>query len=253
VSEHPQDHFSEVAGRYAEFRPRYPAPLFRWLADIAPGRRLAWDAGTGNGQAAVALAEYFDHVVATDFSEGQIASAMHHPQVEYQVRPSDHSGLPVASADLVTAAQALHWFDTDRFFEEVGRVLRPGGVIAAWSYGVVHGDEEILDRTLHQFYYDEIGPWWPENRKLVEEGYRTIAFPFTRIEAPALQMIALWRLDQLTGYIGTWSAVSRYRAAFGRDPVPDLSARLAEHWGSPQTVREIRWPLSVIAGVKGER
>lgn len=250
MNEQPQDHFSQVAGDYATFRPRYPAELFAWLASIAPHHDLAWDAGTGNGQAAVALAAHFTRVVATDFSAGQIAHAIPHPHVEYQVAPADQSPLKANSAGLVTVAQALHWFEPTTFFREVQRVLVTRGAMSAWTYGVIHADEAGADQVLHDFYYREMGPWWPENRRLVEDGYRTIPFPFTRIPAPPFTMQARWSLDELAGYIGTWSAVSRFRNAERHDPIPELTQRLNRTWGDPGLKRLISWPLSVLVGRK---
>ena len=246
----PENHFSQVAGDYATFRPRYPDALFHWMATVTPGHDLAWDAGSGNGQAAVALAAHFSRVIATDFSAGQIGQAMVHPRVDYRVAPAQESGLEPRSVDLVTAAQALHWFDTAAFFAEVTRVLVPSGAVVAWTYGVVHADEPGADQVLSDFYYREIGPWWPANRRLVEEGYQSIAFPFTRIEAPSFEMHANWTLPQLAGYVGTWSAVGRYRSAKGMDPIPGLTERLAGSWGDPLERRRIHWPLSLLAGIK---
>ena len=228
MSQKPQDHFSQVAGDYAAFRPHYPASLFRWLVSITPRHQLAWDAGTGNGQAAVALAQYFSRVIATDFSAGQIENAISHPRVEYRVAAADQSGAASESVDLVTVAQALHWFDTGKFFAEVNRVLMPSGAVAAWTYGIVRADDPGTDRVLHDFYYHAIGPWWPENRRLVEEGYQSIPFPFTRVVAPEFEMKVHWNIPELAGYIGTWSAVGRYRDATGDDPVPRLVGQLGE-------------------------
>ena len=252
MSQPPQDHFSQVAGDYRTFRPQYPASLFEWLASLTSRHELAWDAGTGNGQAAVALAKYFDHVIATDFSAGQLANAVRHPRVDYRVAPAEQSGAAAASVDLVTVAQALHWFDTGRFFAEVRRVLVPSGVVAAWTYGIVRADQPAADQVLHNFYYHRIGPWWPENRQLVEEGYRSIHFPFAMLDIPAFEMKVSWNVPELTGYVGTWSAVSRYREATGTDPVPDLAQQLTVSWGNPLERREIRWSLRVLAGVKNE-
>jgi len=150
----------------------------------------------------------------------------------------------------VTVAQALHWFDIPAFMNEATRVLVPSGAIAAWTYGIVRADDPVTDQVLHDFYYKEIGPWWPANRKLVESGYQGIAFPFTRIAAPDFYMKVSWNLKELTGYIGTWSAVGRYRAARADDPVPALHRRLASSWGNPLERREIRWSLSVLAGTR---
>ena len=244
------NHFGQVAGAYAAFRPHYPEALFEWLSSIAPGHQLAWDAGTGSGQAAIALARHFARVLATDFSAEQISNAAQHPRVEYRVAPAERSGLSAASVDLVTVAQALHWFDIPEFMAEANRVLVPSGVAAVWTYGVVCADHPTADRLLNDFYYHEIGPWWPANRKLVEEGYRNVPFPFTRIDAPGFEMKVQWNLPELTGYIGTWSSVSRFRKAKGEDPVSNLYQRLAESWGNPLERREIRWPLSVLAGIR---
>lgn len=248
----PEDHFGQVAGDYATFRPHYPEALFQWLASLTPRHDLAWDAGTGNGQAAVALAAHFSRVLATDFSAGQIANAIGHPRVEYRVALAEQSGLAPGSADLVTVAQALHWFDAAAFFAEVRRVLVSGGAVVAWTYGVVHVDEARADQVLNDFYYHEMGPWWPENRRMVEEGYRSIAFPFTPVVVPSFELTARWTLGQLTGYIGTWSAVSRYRDARAQDPIRALAERLAESWGNPLEYREIRWPLRILAGTRND-
>jgi SAM-dependent methyltransferase len=242
------DHFGQVAGDYAAFRPHYPVQLFEWLASIAPHHTLAWDAGTGNGQAAVALARHYRRVLATDMSAEQIANAEAHRGVEYRIAAAEASGLPTASVDLVTVAQALHWFDIPAFMAEANRVLVPSGAIAAWTYGVVRSDQAEADQVLHDFYYREIGPWWPTNRKLVEEGYQGIPFPFRPIAPPDFEMKVRWNLPELTGYIGTWSAVCRSRKGRGEDPIPGLRQRLARSWGNPLEQREIRWPLKVIAG-----
>ena len=242
------DHFSGVAGAYAEHRPRYPDGLFAWLASIAPRREVAWDCATGNGQAAVGIAPYFDRVVATDASAAQIAAALPHERVEYRVAPAEASGLPSATTDLVTVGQALHWFDRPTFFAEARRVLRPNGVVAAWTYGASRFDDPRLDAAHRAFYVDEVGPYWPAERSFVETGYRDIEFPFEEIDAPSFEMETRWPLSTFIGYVGTWSAVTRFRSARGVDPVPELARALAAEWGDPQTKRRIRWPLAMRVG-----
>ena len=242
------DHFSRVAGAYAENRPRYPDGLFDWLASIAPRRELAWDCATGNGQAALGLARYFDRVIATDASAAQIAAAHAHPRVEYRVAPAEASGLAVASADLVTIGQALHWFDRPAFYAEVRKVLRPGGVVAAWTYGATSFDDPRLDEAHRTFYVDVVGPYWPAERALVETGYRDLEFPFEEMDPPAFDMTTEWPLASFLGYVGTWSAVSRFREARGEDPVPGLASALAAFWGDPAATRRIRWPLAMRVG-----
>ena len=173
--------FGAVAAHYAAFRPTYPAALFAWLAAESPGRTLAWDCATGSGQAALALAEHFEQVVATDVSAEQLAHAGRHPRVRYARAPAEASPLDDASADLVTVAQALQWFDLDAFFAEVDRVLRPGGLLAAWTYLLFETSPEV-DAIILRYYRETLGPYWAWERRLVEEGYASVAFPFEAVE-----------------------------------------------------------------------
>ncbi|HEV2734674.1 MAG TPA: class I SAM-dependent methyltransferase [Longimicrobiaceae bacterium] len=243
-----RDHFSGVAEGYARFRPGYPAALFAWLAERAPGRRLAWDCATGSGQAALGLAEHFARVVATDASAEQVGRARPHPRVDFRVAPAERSGLDGGSADLVTVAQAVHWFDLPAFFREARRVLRPGGLLAAWGYGNPALPDAAPDRTLTGFIDGILGPYWPPERRILLEGYASIDFPFREVAAPPLVMEADLTLDDLGGYLRTWSATSRYVAAHGVDPVDDVVERLRADWGDPAAPRRVRWPLAFRAG-----
>lgn len=241
------DHFSRAADAYAAARPRYPASLFETLAALAPARDRAWDCATGNGQAAVGLAEHFDEVAATDGSDAQLSRAEPHPRVRYSRALAASSGLPDGWADLVTVAQALHWLDLPPFYAEARRVLRPGGLIAVWNYNLMEIDAR-LDPTIRAFYQDTVGPYWPGERRIVEEGYRNLPFPFDEVEVPPQEMEARWTLEDLARYLGTWSATLRYRDARGHDPVEPLLAGLTKLWGAPDTKRTVRWPLEVRAG-----
>lgn len=242
-----KDHFSGHAADYARFRPSYPEALFGWLAEVSPGAGDAWDAGTGNGQVAVALAKHFERVVATDASAEQIASAFPHPSVSYRAARAEDSGLPDASVDLVTVGQALHWFDLDAFWPEVGRALRPGGVVAVWSYALIRVSEPV-DAVLARFYGEVVGPYWPPERALVEKGYGDVPFPFEPVPTPPFAMEADWDLAALRGYLGTWSATRRYLAAHGRDPLDHVADALRNAWGPADVVRRIAWPLSLRVG-----
>jgi ubiquinone/menaquinone biosynthesis C-methylase UbiE len=242
-----KDHFSQHAGDYARFRPLYPAALFQYLASTAPGTELAWDCATGNGQAAVALAEVFDHVIATDASSAQLGNATPNPKVEYRLAHGEESGLAAQSADLITVAQALHWLDIPRFFDEASRVLKPRGVIAFWGYELMNITPG-MDRIMRAFYNETVGPYWPPERKIVEDGYRTVEVPFEELDPPPFNMVASWTLFDFVGYIRTWSAVQRFIKSRGFDPVEQLTAELAEHWGPPFTIREIAWPLNLRVG-----
>jgi SAM-dependent methyltransferase len=244
------DHFSGIAARYADFRPTYPPALFAWLAALAPGHGLAWDCAAGSGQASLGLAAHFDRVVATDASAQQIAAARPHARIDYRVAPAESSGLAAASADLITVAQALHWFDLDRFYAEARRVLQPDGVIAVWTYGVLLLDDPRLDARVQAFYRDTVGPYWPPERHHVETGYRALPFPFPEITPPPLEMETRWTLPQLLGYLGSWSATARYAAARGSDPVAALAAELAPLWGEAEQARAMAWPLSLRVGRK---
>lgn len=241
------DYFSGVSAAYAAFRPHYPEALFTFLAQAAPARQAAWDCGTGSGQAALGLARHFARVTATDASDAQIAHATPHARITYRVAPADASGLPDESVDLVTAAQAVHWFDRPRFWAEARRVLRPRGVIAVWTYVLFEIAPEI-DPIVRRFYADTVAPFWPPERRLTEERYRTIEFPFAEFPVPEFTIEEQLTLEDVAGYIRTWSATRGFVRRHGRDPVDDLVTELAPAWGNPRTPRLARWRLAVRAG-----
>ena len=240
-----KDHFSGQSDAYRKYRPDYPPRLFDWLAQAAPGRRLAIDVATGNGQAAVALARHFESVIATEPSAAQLRQARPDPRVEYRLEAAESISVPRASADLLVAAQAAHWFDWPQFCVEAVRVLRPGGVLAIWTYG----DAEIaasIDPLIGGFSRDVVGPYWPRERRHVDEGYRDLVSPFPAIETPAFDMQTHWDCAAMLGYIDTWSSVRRHRDRTGRDALRLLSAPLAAAWGDEP--RRVRWPLALKAG-----
>lgn len=241
------DHFSQVAARYAESRPTYPPALFDWLAASCTGHALAWDCGAGSGQASIALASHFERVVATDASASQIAQATPHPRVEYRVATAERSGLADRCADLVVVAQAMHWFDPDRFHAEVRRVARADALIAAWTYGPLHVEGPAVEAIVRRFR-GAMAPWWPPERRHVESGYRELAFPYERIEAPSFDIEVQWTLERLAGYFRSWSAVVRFRQAEGYDPVDAIETELRAAWPEPTRPRRIRWPLGLLAG-----
>jgi ubiquinone/menaquinone biosynthesis C-methylase UbiE len=241
-----KDHFSKQAAEYAKFRPQYPQELFRYLATIAPGTELAWDCATGNGQAAVALAEVFDRVIATDASEEQIRNAEPHSRVECRVASAEESGIEPGTIDLVTIAQALHWFELKRFYAEVRRVLKPEGVIAASAYNLLHV-EPAIDAVINHYYFDIVGAYWPPERALVEK-FEELPFPFPEIAAPAFEMTADWNVEHLIGYLRTWSATQRFMAANQTDPLIDLEEELRAEWGNREQFRRVVWPLTVRVG-----
>jgi SAM-dependent methyltransferase len=234
--------YSPFAQEYARARPRYPVELFAYLASLVDRRDLAWDAATGNGQAAHGLAAHFARVVATDVSAGQIGQAMPHPRIEYRVAESERSGIDDHSVDLVTVATAIHWFDRDAFFAEARRTLRPGGVLAAWSYhvGYVHPP---FDRLFRRFYFDVLYPYFPAGARLVDDRYESLRLPGDTVDGPDWSIRVEWNLDQLLAFISSWSGTQKYLEARGENPVDRVADELRELWGERATVREVRWPL----------
>jgi SAM-dependent methyltransferase len=242
-----KDHFSQGSAGYAVHRPVYPMGLVDQLAAISPGHARALDCGCGNGQLSVLLAERFDRVDATDASAAQIAQAQAHPHVRYRKARAEESGLPDASVDLVTVAQAAHWLDLDAFYAEVRRVARPDAAIALITYGLWHVEGDV-DAIVQHFYRRTVAPYWPPERRHVEDGYRSLPFPFRETSLPPMTIDVDWRLEDVIGYVGTWSAVGAARQALGVDPVDAFAVELAEHWGDPAVRRRVRWPLSLRVG-----
>jgi SAM-dependent methyltransferase len=242
-----RDHFSGHAADYAAFRPTYPKALIEWLAALSPQRGLAWDCGTGNGQAALLLADRFERVVATDASQEQLDRATPHPRIVYRVAREDASGIEPGSADLVTVAQALHWFDLPRFYAEVERVLRPDGALAAWCYARLRLEPD-LEPVVGSFYSERVGRYWPAERRLVEEEYRGLPFPFEEIDTPEFALTASMDRREFLGYVSTWSATARARREEGRDPIPELEAALVPLWPDPAARRPITWPIGMRVG-----
>jgi SAM-dependent methyltransferase len=238
--------FSTVAREYANFRPGYPPELFAWLARVSPSLDAVWDCGCGSGQASTALAEHFAVVHATDVAAEQIAAAKLHPRVRYSVAAAEHSGLDAGSVSLVTVAQALHWFDVDAFYVEAKRVARPGALLVVWNYPRPKFVDAGLDRTFLDFYRDVVGPYWPPERRHIEANYSTLPFPFEQIETPSFGLDLEWSLEQVIGYVSSWSATARYRKALGKDPVPLLRESLGAIW--PGATALLRMPLGLRAG-----
>lgn len=240
-----KDHFSGHSSSYAEYRPTYPGGLFSFLADCCSRHHLAWDCATGNGQAARALTPYFQQVIASDASEAQLQAADSHPKIEYRIAKAEASGLDENTIDLITVAQAMHWFDIPAFLDEVQRVLTAGGVLAIWSYERCLVDS-ACDEMINEFYADIVGPCWPPERALVEEGYRSIELPMPMISAPEFAMQIHWTVDEMLGYLRTWSASQRYLKENGSDPASLIEERLCKAWGEGS--RKVTWPLNLKIG-----
>jgi hypothetical protein len=242
-----KDLFSRHAPAYAAARPTYPERLFDFLASVIPARRRAWDCGTGNGQAAVALVGRLQHVVASDASEAQIANAPRRPGLDFFVATAERAPLRSDSVDLVTAAQALHWFDIPAFFAEAERVTVRDGIVAAWGYNLLSVEPDV-DREIRTLYARTLGAYWSPERRLVDDEYRSVPFPFDELPAPPLDIELEWSLPELAAYLRTWSACISYREREGLDPVDGVIERVHGPWGDPQRRRTIRWPIHMRVG-----
>lgn len=233
---------------YATYRPSYPTQVSSFLAGLAPATGTAVDVGCGTGQLSTQLADCFDRVLAFDPSASQIAAATPKPNVTYEVGTAED--LPVAdgSVDLVTAAQSAHWFRLPEFYAEARRIAAPGAVIALVSYGVLRIADADLQERFGRFYYDEIGPFWDPERRYVDEGYRTIGFPFDEVDAPELSIDRDLDPDGFLGYIGTWSAVRKAEEAGRADLFRNFCTDIVRIWGDNGRPRQVSWPVTVRAG-----
>lgn len=223
--------------------------------ELVQYRNLAWDCATGNGQAAVFLSEYFEQVIASDASKEQIENAQPRNNIRYEVFPAERTTLANNSIDLITIAQALHWFDLNDFYKEAKRVLRKdddgggGGVIAAWAYGV-HSISPEIDNITRLLYEDILGSYWPKERKIVEDKYQDIPFPFQKIDAPVFQIELDWTMSELVGYLYTWSSVQKFIGKNNSDPIKQVYADLVAAWGDKNTwhKRRVVWPIYMRVG-----
>jgi ubiquinone/menaquinone biosynthesis C-methylase UbiE len=250
-----KDYFSSHADEYSRYRPLYPSELFEYLANLTV-QQVAWDCATGNGQVAIGLTPFFDHIYATDASPQQLDRAFSHPKITYQVALAEQTQIPDQSVDLVTVGQAIHWFNFDRFYQEVRRVGKAGSTIAVWCYGVLELQQSSkvrdLDRVnqLLQAFYREIDPIWAPEVKWVKEDYRTIPFPFEEVAAPSFSMTQNWTVDQVLQYFRTWSATQHYIAEHGEQSFMGFEQNLKKAWG--EAIASIEWQLPLRVGRLGE-
>jgi len=240
------EYFSAGSSDYARYRPSYPSKWFDWLAAQCAVRSLAWDCACGSGQATEELAQRFEKIIPTDASAAQLRNAPLLPNVEWRLASAEASGLVSGSVDLVTVAQALHWLDLPRFWQECRRVLKTKGILAVWGYGIPRLSHPSANRVFQNFYHGVVGEFWPKERRVVEEGYAGIDFPFQEIPVPAFEMAQSWDAEHIAGYCASWSATDRYRKATGHDPIPELREKLTGELGSAAT--EIRWPFFAKVG-----
>jgi len=215
------DRFSAVARDYARYRPKYPAALYEFLFSFVSARTCAWDAGTGNGQVAAVLSQNFSKVIATDISSAQLASAVQAANIDYRVCPAEASGITSTSVNLITVAQAAHWFSMQSFAHEVARVAAPGAVLAMWGYTLFRSEPDI-DAIIDHLYGHILDGFWDPHRDLVDRHYKDFDLPFEETGCPDFIMEKTWNAEDILGYLGTWSAVNKYRAALHRDPIDEI-------------------------------
>lgn len=239
--------FDQGGGAYARFRPEYPSQLADFLASNSPNNRLAVDVGCGNGQLTQLLAPYFSRVIGFDPSADQIANAIPNERINYQCAAAEQLPLADQSASLITAAQAAHWFDLPAFYREVRRIGIPGALLALISYGVLKL-EPVLNDRFQKFYWEEIGPYWPPERKLVDTGYATIAFPFDELKSPPLEIRLEWQLPEFLGYLQTWSAVRSAKEAGMGSVLMEFADDISQDWGDPNIKRPVSWPINMRIG-----
>lgn len=241
-----KDNFSSQSGNYSKFRPTYPKELYDLLYSLVPDTKTAWDCGTGNGQVAGELAKFFEQVYATDISQQQIENAVQNSRIIYSVQKAEESSFPDNFFDLITVAQAIHWFDFSAFYKEVFRTIKPKGIIAVIGYGLIQTFKEA-DAIIAEFYKNIIGPFWDKERRYIDEHYQTIPFPFQELESKPLDNVQEWSFEHLIGYLSTWSAVQHYKKEKKEDPVQLIYDELKECWGATAK-RTVSFPILLRIG-----
>lgn len=241
-----KDNFSTQSEQYARFRPGYPRELYDFLFSLVPDSQRAWDCGTGNGQVALELANFFDQVFATDISQEQINNAPPNAKITYSVQKAEATSFPENTFDLITVAQAIHWFDFNKFYKEVNRTIKHNGIIAVIGYGLIQTFREA-DLLISDFYHNIVGPYWDEERRYIEDHYRSIPFPFHELESIPVENQFEWTFEHLIGYLNTWSAFKHYQKEKNRNPLDFIYKELKKIWGNRRT-RTVKFPVFLRIG-----
>ncbi|TRW23042.1 methyltransferase domain-containing protein [Flavobacterium zepuense] len=242
-----KDNFSTQAKAYAQYRPYYPPEMIAYIASLVSDKDAALDVATGNGQVAAQLAKYFKEVYGTDISEKQLHNATQAPNISYKVVRAEETHFGESRFDLITVAQAIHWFDFDAFYKEVYRILKPDGIFAVLGYGLFSTNADT-DKILHKFYYDIVGPYWDAERRYLDENYTTIPFPFNEVETQKFTNHFTWTLEQLIGYLETWSATQHYIKKNGSNPIDIIRVELQQSW--EKSDKSVTFPLLLRIGRK---
>lgn len=237
------DVFSTQAKIYRRYRPSYPKKFYNEVLNLVEHAKCCWDCGTGNGQVAGQLADFFDEVEATDISENQLKEAVKKDNIVYSPQRAEISTFPSNKFDLITCAQAVHWFDFTPFYKEVIRTIRPNGILAIWGYGLLKIENDI-DEIITHFYIDVIGPYWNDERKHIDSQYDTISFPFNEIRLSKKYTIEIeMNLFELKGYLNSWSSVQNYIKENNENPIDDLVVSLRKKWPEVEKRKKVVFPI----------
>lgn len=242
-----KDYFSNHSKIYATFRPTYPEALYHFIFQHLKNKGTAWDCATGNGQVAQYLSKHFAHVYATDISQQQLDNAFPEDNIHYSVSPAEKTPFDHQQFDLITVAQALHWFNRDQFYTEVKRIGKPGSLLAVWGYALLYINP-VIDEIILDFYTNTVGPYWDDARRLVEQEYKTVAFPFEEIIAPPFSIDVYWTLEHLTGYLESWSATQKFIKQNAINPVDAVAENLRKHWPTGET-KMVSFPIFTRLGI----
>jgi SAM-dependent methyltransferase len=242
-----KDNFSKQSREYSVFRPTYPDEVLDFILSLVNNKSAAWDCGTGNGQLAAKLSPHFQTVYATDISENQIGNAVKKDNIVYQVVSAEDAPFEEKAFDLITVAQAIHWFDFDKFYDKVNLTLKEDGILAVLGYNLMTIDPDC-DKIIQHLYADILGDqYWDKERKYLDEQYKTIPFPFKEIQAPVFSQKVQWSIGELTGYLNTWSAVQHYIKANQNNPVDAIQPQLEACWGNKEK-KEVCFPTLLRIG-----
>jgi len=241
-----KDIFSTQAEIYSRYRPSYPKELIEYILQFVKQKKTAWDCATGNGQAAIMLADHFEKVFATDFSDKQLSFAKLHPNIEYKIGKAEQTGFQDDTFDLITVAQAYHWFRFDEFEKEAKRVGKKGSVIAVWGYNLMTAHDTAIDSMVRRFYFDIVGPYWDKERKFVDENYSTVPFNFKPLPTKKFFISAEWDKNDFSGYLNSWSSVQRWIREKHTNPVDQILPDLDRNWIE---TKKVSFPLFLKLGI----